>query len=61
MPVGKKSFTDADLLENFKSIAGAIVRAKPASAKGTYIKSVVMSTSMGPGVKLDVKEIGGLV
>ena len=61
VPVGKKSFTDADLLENFKSIAGAIVRAKPASAKGTYIKSVVMSTSMGPGVKLDVNEIGGLV
>lgn len=60
VPFGKKSFEDAALLENFKSIAIAIVRAKPASSKGTYIKSVTISTSMGPGIKLDVNEISGL-
>lgn len=57
VPFGKSSFEDSALLENFKSIAVAIVRAKPASAKGTYIKSVVISTSMGPGIKLDVNEV----
>ena len=61
VPVGKKSFSDEDLIENFKAIASALVRAKPASAKGTYIKSVTISTSMGAGVKLDTNEIGGLV
>ena len=61
VPVGKKSFSDEDLIENFKAIASALVRAKPASAKGTYIKSVTISTSMGACVKLDTNEIGGLV
>ena len=61
VPFGKKSFEDKALMENFKSIANAIVRAKPASAKGTYIKSVVLSTSMGPGIKLDVAEVSTLV
>ena len=60
VPIGKKSFSDADLLENFKAIAGAIVRAKPASAKGTYIKSVAVSTSMGAGVRLDTFEVSGI-
>ena len=57
VPFGKKSFSNEQLLENFKAIAGAISRAKPASAKGTYIKSIVISTSMGPGVKLDVNDV----
>jgi large subunit ribosomal protein L1 len=57
VPFGKKSFSNEQLMENFKAIAGAISRAKPASAKGTYIKSVVISTSMGPGVKLDTNDI----
>jgi large subunit ribosomal protein L1 len=57
VPFGKKSFSNEQLMENFKAIAGAISRAKPASAKGTYIKSVVISTSMGPGVKLDANDI----
>ena len=60
VPVGKKSFSDADLMENFKAIAGAIVRAKPASSKGTYIKSVTISTSMGVGVKLDTNDVAAL-
>lgn len=57
VPFGKKSFTTEQLLENFRAISGAIVRAKPASAKGTYIKSVVISTSMGAGVKLDANDV----
>lgn len=57
VPFGKKSFEDDKLLDNFKAIASAIVRAKPASAKGTYLKSVTISTTMGPGIKLDTSEI----
>lgn len=60
VPFGKKSFEDSALMDNFKAIAGAIVRAKPSSAKGTYIKSVTISTSMGPGIKLDTFEVGGI-
>lgn len=57
VPFGKKSFTDEQLMENFKAIAGAILRAKPASAKGTYLKSITISTTMGPGVKLDTNDV----
>lgn len=53
VPIGKKSFTQAQLLENFKAVTGAILRAKPSSAKGTYMKSLTISSTMGPGVKLD--------
>jgi large subunit ribosomal protein L1 len=60
VPFGKKSFEDSALLENLKVIASAIVRAKPASAKGTYMKSVTISTSMGPGIKLDVSGVEAL-
>lgn len=57
VPFGKKSFEDASLLENLKAISGAILRAKPASAKGTYMKSVTISTSMGPGIKIDTNDL----
>lgn len=57
VPFGKKSFADDALVENFKAIASAIVRAKPASAKGTYLKSVAISTSMGPSLKLDANAL----
>ncbi len=53
VPIGKKSFTEAQLAENFKAVCGAIVRAKPSSAKGTYMKSLVISATMSPGVKID--------
>lgn len=61
VPFGKKSFSDDQLLENFKAIAGAIVRSKPASSKGTYLKSITISTSMGPGIKLDSGDVGTTV
>jgi large subunit ribosomal protein L1 len=51
--VGKASFTEAALTENVKAFVGAITRAKPTGAKGTYIQKVTMSSTMGPGVKLD--------
>jgi large subunit ribosomal protein L1 len=53
VPIGKKSFTEEQLTANFKAVTGAILRAKPSSAKGTYVKSLVMSATMSPGVKLD--------
>jgi large subunit ribosomal protein L1 len=53
VPIGKKSFTEAQLTENFKAVCGAILRAKPASSKGTYVKSLVVSATMSPGVRID--------
>lgn len=50
--IGKKSFGKEKLLENFQTIMDAIVKAKPAAAKGQYIKSVTLASSMGPGVKV---------
>lgn len=51
-PIGKKSFGAEKLLENFNALMEAIVKAKPAAAKGTYIKSVYAASTMGPGVKI---------
>ena len=51
-PIGKKSFGGEKILENFTALMDAIVRAKPAAAKGQYIKSVSVSSTMGPGVKV---------
>ena len=58
--IGKKSFSDDQLKQNFLAIASAIYKAKPASAKGTYLKSLTVSTTMGPGVKLDTLEVANL-
>jgi large subunit ribosomal protein L1 len=59
-PIGKKSFGKEKLLENFRAIATAIVRAKPASSKGTYIKSLTVSSSMGPGIKIDPNDVANV-
>jgi large subunit ribosomal protein L1 len=56
VPIGKKSFADESLMENFAAIMGAIMKAKPASAKGTYLKSITVSSTMGPGIKVDTFE-----
>ena len=55
LPVGKLSFDDDRLLGNLAALIEAVLRAKPSGAKGQYIKSAFLSTSMGPGIKLDVK------
>ena len=54
-PIGKKSFGAEKLLENFNVLMEAIVKAKPAAAKGTYIKSVYSASTMGPGVKVNYR------
>ena len=51
-PIGKKSFGAEKLMENYTALIDAIVKAKPASAKGTYLKSVTIASTMGPGVKV---------
>jgi large subunit ribosomal protein L1 len=55
--VGKASFTEAALLENVKAFVGAISRAKPSGVKGTFIRKVSLSSTMGPGVKLEVTSL----
>lgn len=57
-PIGKVSFGAAKLQENLDALMSAIVKAKPASTKGQYIKSCVIATTMGPGIKLNVAKFG---
>src|SRR5437762_10872690 len=54
--IGKASFSEADLKRNFEAFVDAIVRARPTGAKGKYVQKVSLSSSMGPGLKLDVAE-----
>ncbi|MBE5968181.1 MAG: 50S ribosomal protein L1 [Lachnospiraceae bacterium] len=53
VPVGKASFTEEQLQENFATLMGAIVKARPASAKGQYLRNVTLASTMGPGVKVN--------
>ena len=57
-PVGKVSFTEEQLTENFMTLMDAIIKAKPASAKGTYLKSVTLTSTMGPGIKVNTLKLG---
>ena len=57
-PIGKASFGAEKLEENFNALAQAIIKAKPAAAKGQYIKSAVVASTMGPGVKINPQKIG---
>ena len=57
-PVGKASFTEEQLTEKFNTLMDAIIKAKPASAKGTYMKSVTVTSTMGPGIKVNTLKIG---
>ena len=57
VPIGKVSFGQEKLAENFKTISEAVIKAKPASAKGKYLKSVTVSTTMGPGIRLNGEKL----
>ena len=57
-PIGKVSFAPEKLEENFTTLMGAIIKAKPAAAKGQYIKSCVVATTMGPGIKVNTSKLG---
>jgi large subunit ribosomal protein L1 len=57
VPIGKVSFEQADLLRNFRAVVEEIQRAKPAAAKGKYIKSMAVSSTMGPGVDVDTNAL----
>ena len=57
-PIGKASFGAEKLNENFTALLGAIIKAKPAAAKGQYIKSCVVATTMGPGIKINYSKLG---
>ncbi|MBE6966700.1 MAG: 50S ribosomal protein L1 [Oscillospiraceae bacterium] len=58
-PIGKVSFGKEKLAENFNTLVGAVIKAKPAAAKGTYIRSCVVTSTMGPGIKVSVAKMLG--
>ena len=57
-PIGKASFGTEKLTENFNTLVGAVLKAKPAAAKGQYIKSCVIASTMGPGIKINQAKLG---
>jgi large subunit ribosomal protein L1 len=57
--IGKVSFDEAKLIENAKALADAIQKAKPTGAKGTYLKKASLSSTMGPGIRVDISTLGG--
>ncbi len=57
VPVGKVSFDDVKLIENARSIISSILKAKPASSKGKYLKKITISSTMGPGIKIDIDSV----
>ena len=59
VPVGKASFSAEDIADNYKALMDAVVKAKPASAKGAYLKSVTITSTMGPGIKLNPQKFLG--
>jgi large subunit ribosomal protein L1 len=58
--IGKRSFEQDKLADNARSIVGALVRAKPSAAKGTYLKSITLSSTMGPGVRIDTSSFASV-
>lgn len=60
VPIGKASFDEKKLYENAVSVLGSIVKAKPASSKGRYLRSISVSSTMGPGIRIDPVQVGNL-
>jgi large subunit ribosomal protein L1 len=58
--IGKRSFPEADLVQNYLAVIDEVQRAKPAAAKGRYLKSVTLSTTMGPGIRIDTTKVKDL-
>ena len=58
VPIGKASFTEEQLSDNFQTLMGAIIKARPAAVKGQFLKSVTVTPTMGPGVKLNTAKLG---
>ncbi|MXZ52874.1 MAG: 50S ribosomal protein L1 [Acidimicrobiaceae bacterium] len=58
VPIGRASFAEEDLLKNLRAVVAELQRAKPAAAKGKYVKKMVLSSSMGPGVRIDPADVG---
>lgn len=58
VPLGKASFTEEQLNDNFQTLIGAVIKAKPSAAKGQYLRSVTLASTMGPGVKLNTAKLG---
>ena len=56
-PIGKCSFEDSKLIDNFRTLLDAVIKAKPSAAKGQYLKSVVVASTMGPGVKINQQKV----
>ena len=61
MPIGKRSFDEKQLLENYATLVDEIVRAKPASSKGRYIRGVTLTSTMGPGIHIDPARTRGII
>jgi large subunit ribosomal protein L1 len=61
LAIGKKSFDERQLLENYAAVVDEIVRAKPAASKGRYIKQVTLATTMGPGIHVDPAKVRGIL
>jgi large subunit ribosomal protein L1 len=60
VPIGKRSFSAGQLQENALAMVEAIMRAKPAAAKGQYLRALTVSSTMGPGVRVDVQKVANL-
>ena len=58
VPIGKASFTEEQLSDNFQTLMGAIIKARPAAVKGQFLKSVTVTPTMGPGVKVNTAKLG---
>src|SRR5262249_43465133 len=61
LPIGKKSFDERALVENYAALVDEIIRAKPAAAKGRYIRGITLTTTMGPGIHVAPARTRGLV